>query len=345
MPSNVVLAFASARREASDWAAMSIIMRRSPDGGETWQEPKIIASEQGSAVDNATPIVDRQTGAVHVLYQVNYERCYCMRSDDSGQSFGSAVEITGTFEGFRAEYPWAVLAPGPGHGIQLRSGRLLAPVWLSDGTGKEFGPGKRGHRPSCVSVIYSDDHGHTWQRGDIVAHNSAETPNPSETTAVQLHDGRVMLNIRNESKRFRRLVSYSDNGATGWSQPSYHEGLYEPVCFGSMVRVSEQPVATHNRVLFSNPDSSDNPKIIGGWCRKRENLTAKLSYDEGLTWPVIRVLDPGVAGYSDVATGPDRTMYCLYEGGDTKDDMFSSTHMSVIRFNLDWLSDGKDSLE
>jgi sialidase-1 len=112
-----------------------------------------------------------------------------------------------------------------------------------------------------------------------------------------------------------------------------------------MVRVSEQPVATHNRVLFSNPDSSDNPKIIGGWCRKRENLTAKLSYDEGLTWPVIRVLDPGVAGYSDVATGPDRTMYCLYEGGDTKDDMFSSTHMSVIRFNLDWLSDGKDSLE
>ena len=33
----------------------------------------------------------------------------------------------------------------------------MVPVWISDGSGTEFGPGKLGHRPSSVACIYSDD--------------------------------------------------------------------------------------------------------------------------------------------------------------------------------------------
>ena len=71
-----LLAFCAARKEASDWAHIDIAMRRSSsDGARTWEPPCIVASESGSTVDNPVPIIDHMTGAVHFLYQVNYERC------------------------------------------------------------------------------------------------------------------------------------------------------------------------------------------------------------------------------------------------------------------------------
>ena len=155
-----------------------------------------------------------------------------MRSDDDGETFTEPVEITPAFERFRPEYAWRVLATGPGHGIQLSGGRLLVPVWLSTGTGGHA------HRPSAVSVIYSDDHGKTWKRGDIVVAHPNPV-NPSETAAVELADGRVMLNIRHESEPHLRGVSVSRDGVTGWSPMRFDEALPEPVCFGSLVRLSQ----------------------------------------------------------------------------------------------------------
>ncbi len=72
-------------------------------------------------------------------------RCFYIRSDDDGLTFTKPVEITATFDQFRPEYDWKVLATGPAHGIQLKSGRLLVPVWLSPGTGGHA------HRP-CVTA-------------------------------------------------------------------------------------------------------------------------------------------------------------------------------------------------
>ena len=173
----VVLVFCAARKGGGgDWDPINIAMRRSTDNGRMW-EPRRILLDQGKAtVDNPTPIGDRQTGSVHFLYQVNYARCYYMRSDDDGQTFTEPVDITPVFEQFRKEYKWNVIAPGPGHGIQLDNGRLLVPVWLSSGGYV--------HRPSCMATIYSDDHGKTWQRGDVVGHSTTRTPNPNEMTSI-----------------------------------------------------------------------------------------------------------------------------------------------------------------
>ena len=41
------------------------------------------------------------------------------------QDAGVPVDITASFEPFRARYNWKVIATGPGHGIQLRTGRLI----------------------------------------------------------------------------------------------------------------------------------------------------------------------------------------------------------------------------
>jgi sialidase-1 len=299
-----------------------------------------LAGADEQTYNNPVAIVDRQTGSTHLFFCAEYARCYAMRSDDDGRTFGPPVDITATFDEFRKEYDWKVLATGPGHGIQLRSSRLLVPVWLSMGTGGHA------HRPSAVSVIYSDDAGETWQRGEIVVRHSTRVPNPSETVAVQLNDGRVMLNIRNESLRQRRLVSYSNNGATDWSEPVFDVALFEPVCFGSLARFSERRGHDKNRLLFANPDSRAVPTQPGNGTKgRRENLTVRLSYDEGQTWPVSKVLSSGISGYSDLAVGPDGTVYCAFEDGGIAGDVYDNAYLSVARFNLQWLTNGADGLE
>ena len=344
-PKGTVLAWCAARRGVGgDWDPIDIAMRRSTDGGATWEPMVVFARHEGHTVDNPTPIIDRDTGAIHFLYQIDYARVYYTRSDDEGVTWTDPVDITPTFDLFRPEYPWRVTAPGPGHAIQLRNGRLLVAVWLSTGEGVEFGPGKLGHRPSCVATVYSDDHGATWQRGDIVVHNSAEVPNPSETMPLELEDGRVMLFIRTESERNRRLVAYSADGATGWSTPVFHAGLYEPICMASVLRLTSAAQGGRSRVLYSNPDSSANAARQRGKWGIRENITVKLSYDDGQTWPVAKALDPGYAGYSDLAVSPDGVIHCIYEGGSIDGNMFRNTHMSVARLTLAWLTDGQDSL-
>ncbi|MGC3966856.1 MAG: sialidase family protein [Pirellulales bacterium] len=166
--------------------------------------------------NNAVGFADRD-GTVHFLFCLEYCRCFYIRSDDDGQTFSKPVEITSAFEKFRSEYDWKVLATGPAHGIQLRSGRLIVPVWLSTGTGGHA------HRPSVTSTIYSDDHGRTWHAGDIAVPNTDEWVFPNETVVVELADGRVMLNVRSESKNHRRIVTISPDGATGWSTPKFDD--------------------------------------------------------------------------------------------------------------------------
>ena len=78
--------------------------------------------------------------------------------------------------------------------------------------------------------------------------------------------------------------------------------------------------------------------------KPRENLTAKLSYDEGETWPVQKVLHDKGAGYSDLAVDNNGTMYCLCEVRESSDNVWKYK-MIVRRFNLEWLTDNKDSIK
>jgi sialidase-1 len=80
---------------------------------------------------------------VHLIYCINYARAYYRFSRDSGLTFSPPVGITAAFETLRPQYDWEVIATGPGHGIRLRSGRLLVPIWLSTGG--------RSHRPSVTA--------------------------------------------------------------------------------------------------------------------------------------------------------------------------------------------------
>jgi sialidase-1 len=356
-----VLAYCEARRTGkSDWDTIDILLRRSTDGGRTFGPRQKIADVPGPKTKNPVALAQKlanpedvtynnpvafanRDGSVQFLFCLEYCRCFSMRSDDDGVTWTKPVEITPTFDAFRPEYDWKVLATGPGHGIQLKNGRLVVPVWLSTGTGGHA------HRPSVTSTIFSDDNGLTWQRGDIAVPNTAEWINPNETVVVQLADGRVMLNVRSESKAHRRIVTVSANGATGWSKPRFDDALLEPICMASIVRLSEKPDSDKNRIVFANPhnlaraDGKEEP----GKSRDRVNVSIKLSEDEGQTWTYHKVLEEGYSAYSDLAVLPEGTILCFYERGRrNKDDKktTSYSYLTLARFNLEWLTDGKERL-
>lgn len=328
-PAGTLLAYAEARRlNAADWGSIDLVMRRSEDGGVTWSAQRVIARVEGELAqnpvarvsrppdvityNNPVAIADRRKGVVHFLFCVEYMRVFYMRSEDDGRTFGKPVEITAAFEAFRPEYNWKVVATGPGHGIQLRSGRLLVPVWLS--TSED-----NAHHPNVVATIYSDDGGATWKRGAIAASGGGEVVNPNESAAVQLADGRVMLNVRSTSAPHRRIVMTSPDGVAGWTAPRFQPELLEPVCFGSII------AAGRRTLLFVNPHDD----------RARRNLLVQRSDDNGQTWKPEVVLEPGWAGYADITPGPRNSIFVLYERGEIDPNRFRIAALTLAEFKLD----------
>jgi len=244
----VVLVTAEARPgKGSDYDYNDVLMRRSNDGGRTFASVVKLVDHttygEGPA-SNFIMIPDRATGRLHAVFCHDYARVFAMHSDDDGAAFSTPVEITAVFQQFCVDCAWRVCATGHRHwcGLQLRNGRMIIPVCLSDGSGTEFGGKHRGHRPSIVKLIYSYDHGKTWRRAGIVCRhgdvvNGVTVLNPSETIAVELADVRVLFNMRSESKQNRRLVSVSQDGVSDWSGPRFDNALLEPVCMASMIRL------------------------------------------------------------------------------------------------------------
>ena len=347
-----VLAWCEARKRAagvSDWDDIRILLRRSTDDGKTWSAPKSIANVEGQKTKNPLALkmknvdpndvtynnpvlIADKDGTVHMLFCLEYERVFYQRSDDDGLTFSQPTEITNAFEDFKKDYAWKVLATGPNHSIQLKTGRLVVPVWLSTGEGGNA------HRPSVTATVYSDDQGKTWKAGDIAVPCTDDWINPNETVAIELNDGRVMLNVRSESKAHRRIIVTSPNGATGWSTPRFDEALLEPICMGGIVRYNH---GGKSLILFSNPHNLEKAKgkAEPGKNRDRKNVSVKISRDEGQSWPVNKLLEDGPSMYSDIAVTPKGTILCFYgRSGDSKGvAAFAGGRLTVARFNLEWL--------
>jgi len=127
------------------------------------------------------------------------------------------------------------------------------------------------------------------------------------------------------SKTTRAVATSTDSGQT-WSEVTHDPALVEPICQASFLRYTLESARGRNRLLFSNPA---RPK--GG---DRNEMTVRLSYDEGKTWGVSRILHGGPSAYSCLAVLPDGDIGCLYEAG--RNSPYET--MTFARFTLNWLT-------
>ncbi len=319
-----------------DYVDIDIVSRRSLDGGLTWETQRTIVSHKNfgpGPCHNFCPIADTRQQCIHALFSYDYARAFYIRSDDDGVSWSAPREITNVFLPFRDRFCWTVLSTGLGHSIQLSSGRLVVPIWISDNVRPTHGPGR-------AATLYSDDGGLTWLAGDLLFDN---IPSLNEAELVELADGRVLINMRNASPKYRRAIATSPDGSANWSIPELDATLADQHCFGSICRI---PGAHNNRtgILFSHPNCPTPPPTVPEgelWMWRRQNLTVHLSYDECQSWPIAKVVEPARAGYSDLAVLPDGTITCLYEDIPSGYTYWPQS-LTLARFNLAWLTGAGD---
>lgn len=338
-PRGTVLAFAEGRRDSyADDGTIDLLLRSSHDGGENWSAIQIVrsAAGDGTTMGNPTPIVDRETGVVALLFCRDNETAYRMISGDEGLTWSEPAEITDAFDGFGVAYQR--VATGPVHGIQSSGGRLVAPIWIHRHSGpyaqqlkKQYGnqPEKllEDKTATRTGVIVSDDHGHSWKAGGLVPATIAWM---NEASVFEADDGSLVINSRAHLAGYR-AQSVSTDGGTTWSEPELRKDLIDPTCQGSILKLRYGPMA--GAVVFSNLDQDRTKIEAKNPLLKRGNLTVRLSRDDAGTFPHRRVIEPGFSGYSDLAQLPDGRVLCLFENGD---EVYRE-RVSLLRFDPAWV--------
>ncbi|EHB16188.1 Sialidase-4 [Heterocephalus glaber] len=184
-PRPTLLAFAEQRQSPDDAHAHRLVLRRGAlaAGGVRWGALRVLATaalEEHRSM-NPCPVTDAGSGTVFLFFiavlghtpeavQIatgrNAARLCCVTSHDAGLTWGGARDLTEETLGAQAQ-DWATFAVGPGHGIQLPSGRLLVPAYTYRVDRREcFGKICRTSPHSFA--IYSDDQGRTWHCGGLV---------------------------------------------------------------------------------------------------------------------------------------------------------------------------------
>jgi len=318
----------------ADQANNKLMLKRSADGGRTWSAAQVIADDGANCLNNPCTVVDQSSGRIIVMFQSypaghherdgtikpglegpDIVRNYVVTSDD-GVKWSPLRDVTRTTK--HAEGV-TILASGPGIGIQLHrdarhAGRLLIPF--------NEGPFGRWN----VLAVYSDDGGEHWRVGEpapgscVTNAEGKVSSLVNEVQMVELSDGSVMLNSRRWGGAPVRKVAFSRDGGATWSRIEEAPALRDPGCMAAIFRAEDR--AGRGLLLYAGPDSD-----------RRENGTLRLSYDDGKTWPVEKVLWPGSFAYSVFTRLPDGTLGCLFETDDTD-------RMAFARFSLEWLMDG-----
>lgn len=324
-----VLAVCEGRKNSgSDSGDIDLLVRRLWDGGKTWSEQQVVWDDGTNTCGNPCSVVDGETGVIWLLATHNpggstekeitaggaegARTVWILKSENDGKSWSAPRNITDSVK----DTNWNWYATGPGIGIQIQQGRhkgrLVVPCDHTSGGLDGTAPERGSH------VIYSDDHGRTWEHGESVR------PKMNECQVVELADGKgtLLLSMRNYLKEGKRAHSISHDGGVTWTAEGLDRDLPDPVCQASILRYNWPDPGTRGRVLFSNPAST-----------RRENMTVRISYDDGKSWPVSKSLSPGPSAYSCLAVLPDRSLACLYERGMTN----AYEKITFAEFPLSWL--------
>ncbi|NXG82975.1 NEUR4 protein, partial [Stercorarius parasiticus] len=246
-----LLAFAEERLSADDAHANLLVLRRGTVYGSyvEWEDMRVLetAKLQHHRSMNPCPLYDEFTGTLFLFfitvlgrtpeaYQIvtgqNVTRLCCITSADQGLSWSTATDLTQQVIG-GAIKDWATFALGPGHGIQLRSGRLLVPAYSYHIDCKEcFGQLCKTTPHSFT--FYSDDHGRGWRFGEFIPNLQT---GECQLVSVDEEDGSNVLYCNARSPLGFRVQALSTDDGAVFHRGQLVQRLVEPPhgCHGSVV--------------------------------------------------------------------------------------------------------------
>lgn len=294
---------------------IDVVCRYSTDKGKTWSDMQYVAKNTGFMHGYGDPgLAEFEDGTVICTFTSgetfsyskweNPQRSFYALSHDHGRSWDEPVEITGAIWGPDADNPSTSSCrssfTSSGNSLIIKEGpykgRFIAmAVLFNDATGR-----------LCNHAIFTDDGAKTWHVSDMVP-----APCGDEAKVVQLNDGNLLCSIRNNGNR---LWSISRDGGLHWEESREWADVTTCACNGDLIRYNDRIL------LHSVPDSN-----------KRENVCVKVSYDEGKTWPVSKVICKGPSQYSSLTVLQDGTIAAFIEKNT------SGVELWYLNFTLDWV--------
>ncbi|KAL6092874.1 hypothetical protein STEG23_027570 [Scotinomys teguina] len=355
-PIHTFLAFAEKRSTSKDVDALYLVFRRGVMRGCSVQwgplQPLMEATLPGHRTMNPCPVWEQNTGCVYLFFicvqdhvtehrQImlgkNAARLCFLFSQDAGCSWSEVKDLTEEVIGSEVKH-WATFAVGPGHGIQLQSGRLIIPAYAYYFSRRflYFACSVEAHS----LMIYSDDLGVTWHHGKLIGPQVTGECQVAEVTGKA--GNRVLYCNARTPNRFR-AESFSTDYGDCFQKPTLNPQLHEPRsgCQGSVV--SFQPLKMRQAQDPSGEeDASTTPKrpllesflelekgvgtpsptwlLYSHPASKRQRINLGIYYNrnplEATCWSQPWILHCGPSGYSDLAVVEEQGLFaCLFECG------------------------------
>lgn len=304
---DLIAACDARRKSAADLKpqrSIDIVFRRSTDNGKTWSPIELLESIDDGGCSDPSFILDAQSGSLFCFYNFmvrdtsnNEFRFMVQKSSDHGRTWGKPVDFTDQVAGKELKNSFKFITSG--RGIQTRDGMLLH-NFVRVGAG--------------VTLFASRDHGESWKP-------LCDIHPGDESKIVQLPDESLMVHSRFDPGK--RLVHRSGDYGRTWESTDL--GLPDPRCNACIIQyTSKRDGQSKDRLVFCNAASN----------QRRENLVARISYDNGKNWSAGRVIDQGPSAYSEITVLRDGSLGVLYEPGHSE--------IRFVGFTLEALTDGID---
>lgn len=329
LPNGELLAFAEGRvNGASDFGDVNIVLKRSTDRGKTWNALSMIVDNRRLQASNPAPVIDMfdpsyPNSRIFLFYNTGnntesdirkgrgVREVWYKTSVDNGKTWSEPVNIT--LQVHKPNQPlvnsaytftedWRHYANTPGHAIQFSSKPFKGRIYVAANHSK--GPQGEAKEDYFAHGFYSDDHGKTFKLSENV-----NLPGSNESTAAELSRGKLMLNARNQKGDIRaRIVALSKNGGETWDNIYFDNNLPDPVCEGTILNIGKK----NGKSILAFCNAADT--------KDRNNLTLRISFDEGKSWPLIFPIDQNpedkksaFTAYSDIVQISKNEIGILYE--------------------------------
>ena len=334
-----LLAFAEGRVNGSgDFGDINIVMKRSSDGGKTWGEMTTVVDYDAQQAGNPAPVLDNSDpafpkGRIFLFYNTgnNHEgevrkgnglrEVWYKTSTDGGISWSEGVNITtqvhkpkqpNTNPAYNFNEDWRSYANTPGHAMQFQEGKYKGRLYVA--ANHSAGQPIKDATDYVAHGFYTDDHGKTFKLSETL-----QIQGSNESTAAEISNGGLIFNSRNQKGDVKqRIVALSKDGGETWDKTYFDANLPDPVNQGSILNIGKKK--GKSILAFSNAADTKN----------RDNLTLRISFDDGKTWSISKVIDKNQEGkpkdftaYSDIVKIGKKEIGILYEKDNYKQIVFT----------------------